>query len=332
MAHNIEMKNGEASMMYVDEKPWHGLGTKLESPATAAQAIEAAKLDWEVTKVPLYAASGRRRLALENRFAVVRKDLLGKKQCKALGIVGSQYTPLQNREAFSFFDPIVGKKAAVYHTAGVLGDGERIWILAKLPEDIRVINDDITHKFLLLSNSHDGTSAVQVKFTPIRVVCQNTLTMALNKGPTVWVAHTQNIHERLREAERLLGIVKEGFAEIEKTFKAMVQVKMGADKLNEYLSLVFPDPADQTNERAAKKVLKNRGWAEHFFNQGKGNSARGVRSTLWAAYNGVTEFVDHGETRRTGPRRLNSVWFGDGYLIKARAYEAAKDRIVAWLN
>ncbi len=203
MAHNLEIENGEASMMYVGEEPWHGLGTKLESPASAAEAIEAAKLDWEVTKVPLYAASGRRRVALKNRFAVVRKDLLDKKQCKALGIVGSQYTPLQNREAFSFFDPIVGEKAAVYHTAGVLGNGERIWILAKLPEDIRVTDDDITNKFLLLSNSHDGTSAVQVKFTPIRVVCQNTLTQALKRGPTVWVAHTQNIHERLREAAEI---------------------------------------------------------------------------------------------------------------------------------
>ena len=232
MAHNLEIKNGEASMMYVGEEPWHGLGTKLESPASAAEAIEAAKLDWEVKKVPLYAGSGRRRVALKNRFAVVRKDLWGKKQCEALGVVGSQYTPLQNREAFSFFDPIVGEKAAVYHTAGVLGDGKRIWILAKLPEDIRVINDDITHKFLLLSNSHDGTSAVQVKFTPIRVVCQNTLTIALNKGPTVWVVHTQNIHERLREAERLLGIVKEGFDEIEKTFKAMVQVEMSCFRRN----------------------------------------------------------------------------------------------------
>jgi phage/plasmid-like protein (TIGR03299 family) len=178
MAHNICIQNGEASMFYVDEVPWHGLGTKLEGPATAQEAISAAKLDWPVIKIPLYAGGdGERKHRVPDRFAIVPAHRWGREDCPAFGIVGNDYTPLQNHEAFDFFDSIVGEKAAIYHTAGALGDGERIWILARLPTDIHVAGDAV-NKYLLLSNTHDGNNSVQAKFTPIRVVCENTLTMA----------------------------------------------------------------------------------------------------------------------------------------------------------
>src|SRR5688572_2399179 len=124
MAHQLEIRNGQASMIYVGEVPWHGLGTRLDAPATSAEAIRAARLDWRVVKKPLCAVDG---LAVQatNRFAVVRSDLWGKEDCPILGIVGPDYTPLQNREAFAFFDDIVGEGAAIYHTAGALGGGGR---------------------------------------------------------------------------------------------------------------------------------------------------------------------------------------------------------------
>jgi phage/plasmid-like protein (TIGR03299 family) len=332
MAHNLEIRNGEASLFYVDEPPWHGLGRKLAAPATAQKAIEAAKLDWEVMKVPLYAERGSARISVEDRFGVVRKDLWPGQKCKVLGIVGSQYTPLQNVEAFTFFDPIVGRDAAVYHTAGVLDNGERIWILAKLPDHIRVAGNDIVDKYLLLSNSHDGTSSVQVKFTPIRVVCENTLTMALSEGRTVRVAHTRHLHDRLRRAERLLGIVHARFSDIEEAFTVMAKVQMGNGRLQEYLKLVYPDPKDPEDEKARKRVNVSRGWAEYFFTNGKGNGQERVKGTLWAAYNGVTELVDHQQTQQTPERRLDSMWFGTGYGIKARAFSVAQEKAKVWLN
>ena len=170
MSHDLATINGQKAMMYYGEVPWHGLGQKLDGPATAAAAIQAANLDWKVEKVPLHIHQGKFCREVPDRFAIVRNDeSLFQGPPTVLGIVGRDYTPLQNREAFDWFDPIADGAKAIYHTAGALGDGERVWILAKLPDAIQVIGDDIADKFLLLSNSHDGSSSVQVKFTPIPV-------------------------------------------------------------------------------------------------------------------------------------------------------------------
>jgi len=357
--HNLHIENGKASMMYVGEVPWHRLGTKLDRPATAEEAILAAKLDWQVVKKPLYATDGRAARALARRYAVVREDTWGAADCPVFGVVGEEYTPLQNREAFAFFDGIVGKGAAIYHTAGALGRGERVWILARLPECIRVVGNDITDKYLLLSNGHDGNSAVQVKFTPVRVVCQNTLTLALSQGPTIRVTHTRDVRKRLAEAERLLGIIRRGYERIGEWFGQMACVPMTAARLDRYLRQVFPPPCGQSDprqsptlfdgldpdaarrlDRAWARVEADRSWAAYFFEHGKGNGADGVRGTLWAAYNAVAEMVDHGaDRRRAGGRRtdgpadtalrqadrhLASIWFGDGHYVKARAFAAAR--------
>jgi phage/plasmid-like protein (TIGR03299 family) len=325
----IDTETAQASMVYVGEAPWHGLGTKLDRPATAARAIEAAKLDWKVVKKPLVAVGDDATTPVPDRFAVVRQDRWGKPSCPVLGIVGRDYQPLQNREAFEFFDPIAGKGAAIYHTAGALGNGERVWILARLPEDIRIIGDDIAEKYLLLSNSHDGLSSVQIKFTPVRVVCQNTLTMALRQGPTVRVIHTKDIHERLRNAERMLRLVHGRYDEIEEAFQAMTTIQMNSDRLAQYLRGVFPDPRDGEDETARKRMRVHRQWAEYFFVQGKGNQVQGVKGSLWAAYNGIAEYLDHRGAYQLPDRRLNSAWFGGGYLAKARAFMVAQEQLRA---
>ncbi|MGA2031978.1 MAG: DUF932 domain-containing protein [Thermoguttaceae bacterium] len=332
MAHEIEIRNGQASMFYTDEPPWHELGTCLTGPATAAEAIKAAKLDWTVAKVPLYAVQDKTSVCVPDTYGVVREDLWGQPDCPVLGIVGKQYTPLQNAEAFTFFDPIVGDNAAIYHTAGVLRDGERTWLLAKLPSQIVVIGDDVADKYLLLSNSHDGRSAVQVKFTPIRVVCNNTLMLALSDGPTIRIAHTRNMQERFQQARRLLGLVEKGFTNLASTFQAMCKLNLSAERLDEYLGKVFPAPEDPEHWKAIKRIQENRSWSRYFFEHGKGNDRQGVRGTLWAAYNGVTELNDHRRTQQTPDRRLDSAWFGDGYLTKARALRIAKTSMKSWLN
>lgn len=330
MPHNLSRNpiTGQMSLMFYGETPWHGLGIQLDHPATSAEAINAAGLDWEVTKHPLYVRDGQGYHRVDDKFLMMRGDQL--EWGHGFGIVSSGYTPLQNREAFSFFDDIVGQGAAVYHTAGALGQGERVWILAKLPDNIRVVGNDICDKYLLLSNSHDGQSSVQMKFTPIRVVCQNTLTMALSHGSAVRISHTRNIQDRMRRARELLGIISERYDEIAQEFTLMAKVKMDTEKLGQYYRLVFPDPRNSADENALEHVIYNRAAAESLFINGSGNQEKGVENTLWAAYNGVTEMVDYRKSFKNQEMRLNNIWFGEGYLLKARAYAVAVEMLKTW--
>ena len=326
MSANLLMQNGQASMFYINEVPWHGLGTRLAQPATAQAAIQAARLDWKVVKLPLFA--GSKRIPVPDRFAVVRRtgDLIQRTD-PVLGVVSNEYTPLQNAQAFQFFDPIVGQEAAVYHTAGALGNGERVWILAKLPGHIRVVGDDITEKYLLLSNSHDGKSSVTIKFTPVRVVCQNTLTLALNDGSAWRVSHHADIHQKLKQAHQMMGLINDRFADLEQSFQAMSRVQLDTSRLSEYLAAVYPEVTEPDKQLL---VQRDRSWSEFFFDQGKGNRLAGVAGTLWAGFNGVTEWIDHRQTRQNASQRLTSAWFGESARIKSRAFTVALDKVAAW--
>ena len=343
MAHNLNFRNGKASMMYVDEVPWHRLGTRLKEPATAEQAIQAASLDWEVVKRPLFVVAGDGFAPIKEKVAIVQRGQ-GEQGDTVFGVVSPSYTPLQNRDAFAFFDSIVGEGAAIYHTAGALGNGERVWILAKLPDSIHVAGKDDVDKYLLLSNSHDGRSSVQVKFTPIRVVCQNTLTMALEEGRTVRVKHHRNLEIGLEHAKDMLGIVRARYARIEEVFGAMARVSLPSPRLDEYLRLVFPDPAPLDEDeggyeagparlrrdRALEQAQLNRREADRLFVGGRGNDEQDIRGTLWAAYNGIAEMIDYRQEGMNPDRHLRSIWFGQGYHTKARAYQVAVEKAATW--
>src|SRR2546422_133870 len=157
-------------------RPWHEKGVPLNGLATAAKCIKAAGLDWGVAKIPIR-TDDPGALPIPDRMVIVRTDLALDDPRRILGVVGAEYEPLQNWEAFGFFDRIVDRNEAIYETAGAIDDGRRIWLLAKLPKLIQVVEGDNVQPYVLLANSHDGTLMVHIKFTPIRVVCQNTLAM-----------------------------------------------------------------------------------------------------------------------------------------------------------
>lgn len=325
-----ETGNNSLDMVYLEGEPWRGLGTEVAECKSAADAIRAAGLSWEVEKKPLFAGGKGQVVPVPHKFAVVRSDLWGTERCPVLGIVGKEYTPLQNLKAFEFFDPIVHEGQARYEVAGEVADGRRVWILTRLFRDIQIVEGDTTRKYLLLSNSHDGTSSVQIKFTPIRVWCENMLTMALSQGPTLRISHFKDLPDRLAAAKDTLQVVETRFNGIEKAFQSMCRVQMDDDRLALYLNLVFPDPRDPSNEKAADRVKKDRRMAANFFAHGRGNKEQGIAGSLWAAYNGVAEYIDHRSTSQSAEQRLNSLWFGEGYFVKARAFKIAESKHSEW--
>jgi len=313
MAHNLN-ENGNR-MFYVGERPWHGLGTELKNPATSREAIMAAKLDYPVAVKKIYTED---QIEIPEHFATVRCD-----NNEPLGVVGGQYTPVQNVEAFDFFDSVVGEKLAMYHTAGALGKGEKIWILAKLPDIIKVTKDDIVEKFLLLSNSHDGKSALRMFFTPVRVVCQNTLNAALSSVKDgISIRHTGNIKTKIREAQRALGIALTFYSDFEKATTAMVEKKLDSNDVNTYfLSLLMDKDEVEMSTRKENQLEDLLGLFDH----GRGNELPEVRHSLWSAYNACTEYSDHFRSvKNDSPsNRLKSIWFGSGADFKMEAYNTA---------
>ena len=328
MAHEILIDDGRAAMFYVGEKPWHKLGTRVEGPALVRGRHSGRGIGLDRREGPAVRRRTSAAPRVADRFAIVREDKLGSSGFPVFGIVGADYVPLQNREAFAFFDPIVKDGHATYETAGALGRGERIWIQARLRTDIEVVAGDMVQPYLLLSNTHNASSSVQVKLTPVRVVCNNTLTVALSKGRSIRIRHDQAMAAQLKQAKDLLGVVESEYARVTAVFRRMAARKLTQPQAAAYFARVFPDSAT-ANPVACQLAADRRRWAMHFFREGEGNGARPVRETMWAAYNGVTELIDHRKPNVRGPdfssRRLHSVWFGAGAMVKQRALQIAEE-------
>jgi phage/plasmid-like protein (TIGR03299 family) len=301
--------------MYYGEQPWHKLGKNVDHVQTSTEAIVSAGLDWKVNQsVVEYMANG---ISTKDKKHMVnyRSD-----NNQALGIVGDGYQVLQNKDSFRFFDAIVGIKEAIYHTAGALGNGERIWLLAKLPGYIRTMGDDVTEKFLLLSNSHDGSSAVQVMFTPIRVVCQNTLNVALGaKTNKVSVRHTLNMGLRVTEIQKELGIVNQRFQMFEEASQKLAVTQVTSEVLKKFVfdSGLVPKESESTR---AENIMDE---VSRLFEYGKGADLKGAKGTAWGAFNAVVEYVDHKRGGDNLAKRSNSLLYGSGSIIKQKAFNNA---------
>lgn len=309
MSHNIN------SMAYVGEKPWHGLGTKVESAMTSVDAIKLAGLDYVVEKKLIYVEGG---VKVPDHFATVRTDTN-----EALGVVGKKYTILQNKDAFKFFDGVVGVKEAMYQTAGALGSGEKIWLLAKLPGYIQTVKDDITEKYLLLANSHDGSGSVQIMFTPIRVVCQNTLNVGIQSGSNkIKLRHTASIGTRIEEIREALGVVNHMYTTFEEASKKLATVQLTKEAFSDYIknSGVIPDADNKEQSTRAKNIMKE---LSLLFEQGKGTEIAGVRGTAWGGFNAIAEYSDFHRSSASPDKKAQSLLFGSGSQLKQRAWNTA---------
>jgi phage/plasmid-like protein (TIGR03299 family) len=339
MAHELLIgDDGKAAMFYVDEMPWHGLGTALHQPPTAIEAIKFANLDWRVAKVPLFYHESIERVGVvPDAHAVIPTDGWHKKERPVFGVVSDKYEPLQNTEAFAFFDPLVEEGYATYETAGALGNGERVWVLAKLNNPID-IKGDLTDKYLLLSNSHNGKSAVKIKFTPIRVVCNNTLTWALSKNRNYNIKHDSQLELNIGKAKKLFSSITSEYADIEKTFRTLAETEVDEKRLDEYLNAVYPEPTKPEDtkrlpdwEKRVERSKRDRAHCVAIFQNAERQPVRELQNTLWTAYNAVTDYVDHysGRTVNTDAH-LNSIWFGSRSITKSNALQTATEYAESW--
>lgn len=319
MAHWITDSDG---MFSARVKPWHGLGTILPDVATAQEALQAARLDWTVKKYPVqYTDSEGKLQTVPRQYVVSREDIKS-----PLGVVGEEYVPLQNTEAFAFFDKVVqDPNGPKYETAGSLHGGKKVWILAKLPSFIEVTEHDIVQEYLLLSNTHDGSRKIEMLWTPIRAVCQNTLSMALGSNVSkVRMKHTEGFKNKFDEVRSLLGIADQNHKILQNDIDVMLSHTITNNDVDMLLPKLFKPVREERGtshqiETVRAKVLS-------LFHDGQANTLDGIEGTGWAFYNAITEYCDHARPSSDRvlngeDRRVESNWFGRSAMFKQKAYD-----------
>ena len=242
MAPNIHFneQTNQHSFFSVNEKAWHGLGKVVTDYPNSQEALEYAGLDFRVERRTMFTSKrtlvpGTERLLIPDCFATVRLDTE-----QVLGVVGNQYEVVQNRDAFSFFDAIVKGEGILYETGGALGKGERIFITAKLPSYIKVGREDLIEQYLFLTTTHAGSGAITAAFTPVRIVCNNTLNAALkNMSNCIRIRHTNNAKQKLEQAHQVMGITNTLSNQLEDLFNSWSRVKITDKEVYKLIQLAM---------------------------------------------------------------------------------------------
>lgn len=280
MAANVE------SMFYVRETPWHGLGTKVKEAPASNDALILAGLNWQVLQEPIFTAASE---PIEGYKVNIRDS-----DRKALGVVTDRYKVIQNNEAFAFTDELLGEGVR-YETAGSLQGGKKVWLLAHMPQEYIISGEQIS-PYLVFSNTHDGSGAIKVALTPIRVVCQNTLNLALAKANRCWsMIHTGDIHEKMQEARDTLLRAENYMQELGQEFENLRMKKLSDRQVTEYIEILLPlednsTPQQTKNIRKLREDMKMR-----YFDA---PDLQHVGKNAYRFVNAVSDFATHVEPLR----------------------------------
>lgn len=333
MAHNLNFNEttGKHSFFSVKEKAWHSLGTIIEEYPTSAEALKHAQLDFTVEKRKLFTTGSDQdsSLPVPNFFSTVRTDTQ-----QVLGVVGKDYQIVQNIDAFNFFDGIVGGDGIQFETAGALGNGEKIFITAKLPSYIKVGKDDLIQKFLFLTTSHDGYGSITAAFTPIRVVCQNTLSAALkNCSNSIKIRHTANAKERLSQAHKLMGISNQLSTQLEDVFNSWANTKITDKEVKKLIQLAMVpskevlDNINSGKDDELSTVFKN--ICDNAFEYSMVNPSQQqetTKGTLFGAYNAVTGYFQNVKNYKSDEVKMKSLFYGGVAQIRTqKAFDLCKN-------
>lgn len=287
------------SGLFVGQPAWHGLGVVLQNAPTIVEALTVAGLDWTVTAEPAFTADGSRVPDCQ----IIRRGSDG----KIFAHMGKIYNPLQNVDALGRFQPLIDSGLATIEAAGSLDEGRKIWVLARVQgASGEVVKGDRIDQYVLLAHSHDGTLKIWFGFTSTRVVCNNTLQVALGDvSRMVSVKHTKNAVFKLDEAAKQFDMAGAKLGKDLKQYKFLASKKCDDALMTAYARTVLAGV-----ERAqSEEKIRNEEDLVRLFHTGQGNDMPGVRGTMWAAYNAATEYLTH-EAGRSQDTRVTSGWFG----------------------
>ena len=314
MAHELEFVNGVAQMAYVGDTPWHGLGKQVPADLTPVQMLDAAGLNWNVDLEPAFVMIGDKVTPI-NKQALVRTS-----DNKILDIVSDDWNPVQNEEAFDFFNDFIAAGDMEMHTAGSLKGGQIVWALAKVKDSFDIFGGDQIDSYLLFSNFHRYGFSTDVRFTPIRVVCNNTLTLSLNSKVERMVKISHRKQFEADSVKDMLGIAKEKLQQYKEMAQFLGSRMYKEESLVDYFQRIFP--LTTGNEKKTKDLSKNASTALSLVDNQPG--AEYAPGTWWQAYNAVTYLTDH-RIGRSADSRLTSAWYGQNKNLKTKALELAVD-------
>lgn len=308
MAANVE------SMFYVRETPWHGLGTRVQEAPSSSEALIKAGLDWNVVQEPIYTETEE---LIEGYKANVRDS-----DRKVLGVVTDRYKVIQNQEAFAFTDELLGEGVR-YETVGSLQGGKKVWLLAHMPHEY-IISGERISPYLLFSNTHDGSGAIKVALTPIRVVCQNTLNLALSQASRSWsMIHTGNIQNKLQEAKDTLFMAEKYMDNLGKEFETLRMQSMTDKQVMEFIETLLPieDNATSQQKRNMKRLQED--MKMRYFDA---PDLQDVGRNAYRFINAVSDFATHAEPLRKTANYKENLFSRtvEGHPLIDKAYQMVK--------
>ena len=340
MSHEVE------TMAWAGDKPWHGLGVEVDGDLTPLEMQEAAQLDWTVSKRPSYTLDAPvwsedvGIIQAENTFHIVRDS-----DNRILSHCGKDYLPIQNEDVFKFFKRFTEAGHMTMETAGSLKDGGEIWGLAKISEDFELAGDDLIKGYLLINQPHIVGKSMTIKLTPIRVVCNNTLTMALGQSGTASfrMPHVREFgNDVIQAAEEALGLSATAMTEFRNNAITLSKAKAKHSDVLDYVGEIYQPImiAEYRKEQLLRESGKAIGIQEPLkeklnkfpslvveaLERSPGANLTSAKGTWWGALNAVTYVEDHLRQSQTEGNALHSAWFGAAANRKAKALNLAMQR------
>lgn len=303
--------------------PWVGMGTILTGITTIKEALIEAGQDYQVLKVPVLFNCGTEEdpsyKTIPGQFTTYRSDTQ-----EPLGVVGSRYTVAQNDTGLAFFDEIIEQYGAVLEMAGVLDNGSTTYLVARMPARHFVPGDEII-PYMLLLNAHDGSNTRQVLFTPVRVVCNNTLMMALGKvSNRIKIGHTTNLGQQTLEAGRVMALYNEFCEEMSNAMTYMSKVRVSEKQVEAYIRTLFTSLTEQQGKDTSVRSANIRQTVKVYL-YGNDGGQQMFPGTAYQAYQGITGFFQNVRFYRTEDGIVSQQLFGDDAKSMVQAFQLAMD-------